>query len=42
MDIGLEPITDPADLVQVRNQARAVHLKALVVAAVLTGILVVI
>jgi hypothetical protein len=42
MDTGAEPITDPEELVQVRKQARAVHVKALVVAAVLTAIAIVI
>jgi len=39
MDMGSEPITDRAELEQVRRQARTVHLKALVTAAVLTVIL---
>jgi hypothetical protein len=38
MDAGAEPITDPLDLARVRKQARAVHLKSLAFAVVLTGI----
>jgi hypothetical protein len=38
MDLGSEPIADPAELARVRGQARAVHLKALAFAVVLTGI----
>jgi len=41
MDTGSEPITDKAELDQVRRQSRAVHLKALIAAAVLTAIAVV-
>jgi len=40
MDTGASPITDPAELAQVRRQARAVHVKSLVVAVVLTGIVI--
>ena len=36
MDTGPEPITDPAELAQVRQQARAVHVKSVVAAAVFT------
>lgn len=36
MDDGAEAITDAAELRQIRRQARAVHLKALGAAAVLT------
>ena len=36
MDEGSEPIADPAELAQVRRQARAVHLKAAVTALLLT------
>jgi len=38
MDTGSEAITDPAELKRVKSQARAVHLKSLAVAVVLTGI----
>jgi hypothetical protein len=40
MDTGSEPITNPVELARVRSQARAVHLKSLVVAVVLTGIVI--
>ena len=36
MDTGPEPIADPAELKQVRREARLVHVKSLVAAAVLT------
>jgi len=39
MDAGAEPIADPAELARVRKQARAVHLKSLVFAVVLTAVL---
>jgi hypothetical protein len=39
MDRGPEPITDRAELAQVRRQARAVHVKAVVAAAVATALL---
>jgi len=42
MDTGASPITDPAELAQVRGQARAVHVKSLVVSVVLTAIAVLI
>jgi hypothetical protein len=38
MDTGASPITDLEELARVRRQARAVHLKSLVFAVVLTGI----
>ena len=36
MDTGPEPIADPAELAQVRRQARAVYAKAIAAATVLT------
>jgi len=42
MDDGSEPITDTAELAQVRRQSRGVHLKSVIVAVVLTAILVII
>jgi hypothetical protein len=36
MDDGSEAIANPAELAQVRRQARMVHVKALSVAALLT------
>jgi hypothetical protein len=39
MDTGSQPVTDPAELVQIRRQARAVHIKAVLAAAAVTGIL---
>jgi hypothetical protein len=40
MDNGAEPITDPAELSQIRRQARLVHMKSLTTAAILTTILI--
>jgi hypothetical protein len=40
MDAGAEPIADPVQLDLVRKQARAVHLKSLAFAVVLTAVLV--
>ena len=40
MDKGAEPITDPAERSQIRRQARNVHMKSLMVAAILTTVLV--
>jgi hypothetical protein len=40
MDEGAAPITDRAELLQVRRQAAAVHMKALLAAAIVTAILV--
>jgi len=42
MDTGVEPITDPEELTRVRRQARAVHLKSLLAAVVVTAIVFVI
>jgi hypothetical protein len=42
MDTGAEPITDPVELARVRSQARAVHLKSLLVAVAVTAIVFVI
>jgi hypothetical protein len=39
MDTGAEPITDTAELARVRTQARAVHVKSLAFAVVLTAVL---
>lgn len=36
LDTGSQPIPDPVELRQIRRQARLVHLKSLVTAAVLT------
>ncbi|HLZ44733.1 MAG TPA: hypothetical protein VKQ05_03550 [Gemmatimonadales bacterium] len=41
MDAGTQPITDAVELKRVRSQARSVHLKAIISAAVLTVILIV-
>jgi hypothetical protein len=38
MDQGDEPIADPAELAQVRRQARGVYLKGIVLGAVLTAL----
>ena len=38
MDTGAEAIADAAELVQVRRQARLVHVKALVLAAALEAL----
>ena len=38
MDQGAEPITDAEELQQVRRQARAVHVKAIIAALILTAI----
>jgi len=38
LDTGPEPIADVAELAQVRRQARAVHIKSLATAAVLTAL----
>ena len=38
MDRGSEAIEDPGELAQVRRQARAVHVKALVTAAAITAL----
>jgi len=38
LDGGPQPITDPAELAQVRHQARAVHVKSILSAAVLTAL----
>lgn len=40
MDRGSEAITDAAELAQIRRQARVVRVKALVMAAALTALLV--
>jgi len=40
MDTGPEAITDPAELARVRKQARAVHVKSLLFAVVLTAVLI--
>jgi hypothetical protein len=42
MDAGSEPITSPDELAQVRRQARAVHVKSLIAAAVATAVVVMI
>ena len=39
MDQGARPIEQPAELVQVRRQALWVHVKSVLTAAVVTGIL---
>jgi hypothetical protein len=41
MDTGAEPITDPVELARVRRQARAVHLKSLLVAVAVTAVFVI-
>lgn len=38
MDGGSQPITDSAELRQVRGQARMVHIKSVISAAVITAI----
>lgn len=38
LDTGPEAITDAAELVQVRRQARKVHMKSLVLAAALVAL----
>lgn len=38
MDTGAEPITDPAELGQVRQQARMIYAKSIATAAVLTAL----
>jgi hypothetical protein len=38
MDTGPEPITDGAEADQVRRQAQAVYIKALISAAILTSL----
>jgi hypothetical protein len=40
MDKGAEPIIDPAERSQIRRQARIVHMKSSITAAVVTTILV--
>jgi len=42
MDSGVAPITDPAELARVRRQARAVHVKSLLLAIGVTGIVILI
>jgi len=42
MDTGVEPIADPVELTRVRRQARAVRLKSLLAAVVVTAIVFVI
>jgi len=39
MDSGSERISDPAELAQVRRQARQVQLKSILAALLLTGVL---
>ncbi|HSE67190.1 MAG TPA: hypothetical protein VLB12_09395 [Gemmatimonadales bacterium] len=39
LDSGSQPITDPAELAQVRRQARVVHVKSILSAAGLTALL---
>jgi hypothetical protein len=39
MDEGAEPITDPAERSRIRRQARIVHIKSLMTAAILTTLL---
>jgi hypothetical protein len=39
MDKDAKPITDPAERSQIRRQARIVHMKSLMTAAILTTIL---
>jgi hypothetical protein len=39
LDCGSEPIVNPAELAQVRRQARVVHMKSFVAAALLTALL---
>jgi len=38
MDEGPQPITDAAELQQVRSQARAIYVKSFVAAAILTAV----
>lgn len=38
MDQGPQPISDTAELQQVRRQARGVYVKSVIVAAILTAI----
>lgn len=38
MDTGPEPIADPAELEQVRRQARAVYVKSVVTATIVTAL----
>jgi hypothetical protein len=38
MDHGTEPIEDPAEVARLRRQARAVYVKSLITAAILTAI----
>jgi hypothetical protein len=38
MDAGAEPVRDPAELKQLRAQARSVYVRSLVVAAVLSAV----
>ena len=40
MDKGAEPVADPAERSRIRRQARIVHMKSLITAAILTAILV--
>jgi len=40
MDKGAEPVADPAERRRIRRQARIVHMKSLITAAILTTILV--
>ncbi|MGH7520610.1 MAG: hypothetical protein ACREMI_04985 [Gemmatimonadales bacterium] len=40
MDSGSEPIQDAGDLRRIRRQALRVHLKSLIAAVLLTGVLV--
>ena len=40
MDTGAEPVTDPAERGRIRRQARIVHMKSLMTAAILTTLLV--
>ena len=42
MDAGSEATTDPVELARVRRQARAVHMKSLLVAVAVTAIVFVI
>jgi len=42
MDTGAESIIDPVELARVRRQARAVHVKSLLVAAAITALVFVI
>jgi len=40
MDRGEQPVTDAAELRQMRNQAHAVHLRALLLAGLIAGIII--